>query len=171
MAPGPPPRSRLLLDNAIIRPNEIHGKTILCTPSGTSIVCPPVLMTPLRLGKGMDHEILKGDNHIHWIKSPNRHKRSRNGLTIAILLENPLRQVKTHPVFVGYDPTGEPTDVLKRRDVSSILVQPPNDIIIHHQINEAYVVYMIRISPGGGGGFHLAVSGQHARSPSKASSE
>lgn len=74
-------------------------------------------MTPLRLGKDMDHEILKGDNHIRWIKSPNRRRRYRNGLTIAILPENPFRQVKAHPVFVGYDPTGVPADVRKRRDV------------------------------------------------------
>jgi len=80
------------------------------------------LLTPLRLGKDMDHEILKGHNHICWCKSPNSRMRSLNGLDIDVLPENLLRHVKEHPVFVGHDPTGVPEDVVERCDVSSFLV-------------------------------------------------
>jgi len=89
-------------------------------------------MTPFFLGNDMEHEILKADNHIRWVKSPNRRMKSGNGLTIAVLPENPLRQVTAHPVFVSHDPTRVLVDVLKTRDVSPILVQPPDDINIHH---------------------------------------
>jgi len=51
--------------------------------------------TPLCLGKDMNHEILKDNTHILWLKSPNCRRRSENGLDIVVLLENPLRQVMT----------------------------------------------------------------------------
>jgi len=114
------------------------------------------LLTPLLLSKDMDHEILKGHNHIRWFKSPNSHMRSLNGLDIVVLHENLLLQVKEHLVFVGHDPTGVPVDVVERCDVSSFLVGPLDDISIHHQINEASTVSMIRIAPRG---FHLATIG------------
>jgi len=72
----------------------------------------PCLSTPLRLSKDMDHKILRGHNHVPWLKSPNHRRRSENGLIIAILPENPLRQVKAHHVFAGHDPTRVLADVV-----------------------------------------------------------
>jgi len=75
------------------------------------------LPTPLCLGKDMDHKILKGHNHIRWVKRPNRHRRFGNCLIIVILPENPLRQVKAHPILADHDSNGATTDVVERRDV------------------------------------------------------
>ena len=107
------------------------------------------LPTPLCLGKDMDHKILKGHNHIRWVKRPNRHRRFGNCLIIVILPENPLRQVKAHPILADHDSNGATTDVVERRDVWLILGRHSYDINIHHQINEAYVISRIRIAPGG----------------------
>jgi len=60
-----------------------------------------------------------------------------------------LRQVKACPVFADHDPTRVPADVVETCDVSSFLVRPLDDIIIPHQINEASVVSMIKVAPGG----------------------
>lgn len=56
--------------------------------------------------------------------------------------------MNVHPIFAGNYPTGVLADVVLRRDVSSILMQAPDDIIFHHQINEASIVYKIRMAPG-----------------------
>lgn len=97
----------------------------------------------------MDHKILKGHNHIRWVKRPNCRRMFGNFLTIVILLENPLQQVKACPILVGHDPIGAAIDVVEKRDVLLILVRPSYDINIHHQINEAYIISRIRITPWG----------------------
>jgi len=71
--------------------------------------CRPI---PLRLGKDMDHKILKCHNHILWLKSPNHRRRSRKGWIIDVLPGNPLRQVKAHLLFADHNPTGVLADVV-----------------------------------------------------------
>jgi len=96
----------------------------------------------------MDHKILKENNHILWPKSLKHRRRSWNGRDIVVLPENPLWQVKAHRRIVGHDPTRVPAYVMERRDVPLILVRPPDDINIHHQINQASVMSRIRMVPG-----------------------
>jgi len=55
--------------------------------------------------------------------------------------------VKAHRQFAGHDPTEISTNIMKRHDVLGIIVQPPDDIIIHHQIYEASVVSRINLAP------------------------
>jgi len=101
---------------------------------------------------------MEGDNHILWLKILNRHRRYVNGLDIVVLPQNPLGQVTTHNFFVGPDPSGVPACLLKRFDVSSILVRPSDDSSIHHQINEAYAVYTINIALRGFPSSHKQVN-------------
>jgi hypothetical protein len=53
-----------------------------------------------------------------------------------------------HPVFVDHDPSGVPAYVLKGCDVSSSLVQPPDDMRMVQRINGVFVVSRIRKAPG-----------------------
>jgi len=69
------------------------------------------------------------------------------GLDIVVQPQNSLRQVTTHLVFVSHDPSGVPAYVSKRRQVSSSLVWPPDDISMLHQISCASVVSRIRKAP------------------------
>ena len=106
-------------------------------------------ITPLLLAKDMDNKIREGNNHIRWRKTPNRRRRSQNGLDITVLPQNSLRQVMTHHVPVGHDPSRVPTYVLKRRQVSPRLVRPPYDVSMLQQINHASIVSWINIAPSG----------------------
>jgi len=92
-------------------------------------------LTPLLLANDMQSKLEEGNSHICWGKRHNRRRRSGNGLNIAVLPQNPLRQVTHHLLFAGYDPFGVPAHVLKRRHVSSALVRPPDDTTILHRIH------------------------------------
>jgi len=102
-------------------------------------------LTPLLLGKDMNIKLQEGRNHLRWLS---HRKRSRNGLNIAVLPHNPFRQVMHHPGFASHGPSGVPTYVLKRRQVSSALVLPPDDMTMLHLIHPKSVVSSIRKSPG-----------------------
>jgi hypothetical protein len=112
-------------------------------------------LAPIRLAKDMDNKILKGHNHILWLKIRNQRRRFGNVLGYSRTASEPA---PTPPFFVGHDPFRVPTYVLKRCEVSPILVRPPDDISIFHQINEAFVVSSIRIAPGGFPSSHKLVS-------------
>jgi len=100
-------------------------------------------LTPLLLAKDMDNKLQEGNSHLCWVKRPNRRMRSGNSLNIAVLPQNPLRQVTHHLLFTGHDPSGVPTYVLKRRHVSSVLVRPSDDMTMLHRIHQAFEVCSI----------------------------
>jgi len=97
-------------------------------------------VTLLLLAKDRDSKLHEGHNHLIWCKLRNRRRRSRNGMDIAVLPQNPLRQVTHHPVFAGHDPSSLPSYVMKRRHVSSSLVRPSDDISMLHRISCGTVV-------------------------------
>jgi hypothetical protein len=105
-------------------------------------------VTPLLLAKDMYNKLHEGHNHVGWFNNRNPRRRQWNGLDIVVLPQNLLRQVTTHPVFVGHDTSGVPTYVLKRCHVSSSLVRPPDDMSMLHRINCGYEVFRIRKFPG-----------------------
>jgi len=114
------------------------------------ILMPLVLrdrLTPLLLGKDMDIKFQVARNHLRWLKRPNRRRRCGSGLNIIVLPQNPLRQVTHHPDSAGHDPSGVPTYVLKRWQVSSTLVRPQDDMSVLHRINPESEVSNIRKSP------------------------
>jgi len=53
-------------------------------------------------------------------------------MNIVVVPQNSLRQVTHHLLFADHDPSGVPAYVLKRRDVSLVLVQPPDDMTMLH---------------------------------------
>jgi hypothetical protein len=95
------------------------------------------LATPLLLGNDMQSKLQVGNSHIYWGKRHNHSRRSGNPQNMSVLPQHPLRQVTHHPLFAGHDPSGVPAHVLKRRHVSSVLVQPPGDMIMLHRIQQA----------------------------------
>ena len=109
--------------------------------SGTSL---PLLL----LAKDLESKLQEGSNHLCLVKRLNRGRRFGNGLNIAVLPYNPLRQVMNHLLFASHDPSEVPAYVLKRRHVSSVLVQPPDDMTMLHRIHQASKVCNIRIPPG-----------------------
>jgi len=143
--------SYVLSDKRKVTHNRIR---YIVEPQHVPFLIPPLLprcclMTHLRLVKDMNHTIVKGHHHILWLKSHKCCMRFENGLDIAVLPENLLRQLKAPPVFANHDPTGVPSNVVKRLGVSLILVQSSDDINIHHQINEASIVSTIIIASRG----------------------
>ena len=60
-----------------------------------------------------------------------------NGLNIYVLPLNPLWQVTHYLLFVGHDPSGVPTHVLKRCHVTSVLIRPPGDMTMLHRIQQS----------------------------------
>jgi len=58
-------------------------------------------------------------------------------MNIFVLPHNPLGQVTHRLLFPSHDPSGVPAHVLKRRHVSSVLVRPPGDMTMLHQIQQA----------------------------------
>jgi len=104
-------------------------------------------VTPLLLGNDMQSKLQEGSNHICWGKRQNRSRRSGNGLIISVLPQNPLPQVTHHLLFAGHDPSGVPTHILKRRHISSVLVRPPSDMTMLHQIQQASEVFSINKLP------------------------
>jgi len=105
-------------------------------------------LTPLLLAKDMDGKLQEARSHLCWLKRPNQCKRSGNGSNIAVLAQNPLRQVTHHPGFAGHDRFEVPTYVLKRRHVSSVLVRPPDDITMLQRIHQSSEVSSISKPPG-----------------------
>jgi len=95
----------------------------------------------------MNIKLHEGHNHLRWLKIPNRCRKSVNGLDIAVLPQNPLRQAMSHPVFAGHYSSLVPENFPKRCQVSSSLVRPPDDIMMLHQIKCASIVSRIRKSP------------------------
>jgi len=94
-------------------------------------------LTPLLMGKDTNRKLQEDYNHLHCLKRPNRRRRSADGLNIAALPQNPLRQVMHHPRFVGHDPFGVPAYVLSRRRSGNglnIVVLPQNPLwqVMHH---------------------------------------
>ncbi|AES64857.1 hypothetical protein MTR_2g031430 [Medicago truncatula] len=92
----------------------------------------------------MDNKLNEGRDHLLWLKRPNRRRRYGNGLDIVVLPQNPLRKVMTHPGFTGHNPSRVPSYVMKRSQVSSSLVHPPDDMSMLHRINCGYVMSNIR---------------------------
>jgi len=85
----------------------------------------------------MKSKLQEGSNHICWGKRHNRSRRSGNFLNISVLPHNPLEQVTHLLSFPSHYPSGVPAHVLRRRHVWSVLVQPPGDMTMLHQIQQA----------------------------------
>jgi len=94
-------------------------------------------LTPLLLANDMQSKLQEGSNHICWGKRQNRRMRSGNGLNIAILPQNPLRQVTHHLLFASNDPSGE----------LSALVRPSEYMTMLHRIHQASKVLNISKPP------------------------
>ena len=97
------------------------------------------LVTPLLLGSDMQSKLQEGSSHIRWGKRHNHCRRSGNFLNI-VLPHNLLGQVTHHLLFPSHDPSRVPAHVLKRRHVSSELVQPPSDMTMLHWTQQAFEV-------------------------------
>jgi len=117
-------------------------------------------MTHLLLAKDMDNKLHGGHNYHLWRNLRNRRRRYVNNLDIAVLPQNPLRQVTAHLGLVGHNQSRVPAYVMKRRKVSSSLVRPPDDTSMLHQINCGSVVSNIRKALGRFPSTHKRVSTQ-----------
>jgi len=95
----------------------------------------------------MQSKLQEGSSHICLGKRHNRSRRLGNPLNMSVLPHNLLRKVTHHSLFAGHDPSRVPTHVLKRRHVSSVLVQPPGDTTMLHRIQKASEVLSISKPP------------------------
>jgi len=150
MTLSPPSRNRLLLQHAILRLDALHNanKERMCKHiriRHSTIQFAPDVLDDLEWVGNLSGPLLLNNNLLirrdkSYVLSNGcmvAHKWMRYtvepfdvpsrillqlGLDIVVLPQNPLRQVTPHHFFAGYDPSGVPAYVLKRREVSPILV-------------------------------------------------